>query len=305
MKALIIGLGSIARKHISVLQKNFPNIELHALRSNKNAQSLPGIKNHFSYEEIDFAPTFILICGPTHQHSDVIKNCLRYNCPLFIEKPLSHQSNTLTDLKALLDQKSIRTYVACNLRFLNCLQFVHDHLKKQNIKVNEVNIYCGSDLSKWRKDADYRHSYSAHADQGGGVHLDLIHELDYTYWLFGSPEKTQRILKKNSTLEIDSFDYANYLLEYSNFCVNIVLNYYRTDVKRSLEIVLENETLYIDLLKNEVRSLTKEKVLFSSDQSILDTYTDQMNYFISKLNETKPYMNSFSEASDVLKICIN
>ena len=83
------------------------------------------------------------------------------------------------------------------------------------------------------------------------------------------------------------------------------MNYYRTDVKRSLEIVLENETLYIDLLKNEVRSLTKEKVLFSSDQSILDKYTDQMNYFISKLNETKPYMNSFSEASDVLKICIN
>ncbi|HRH12112.1 MAG TPA: Gfo/Idh/MocA family oxidoreductase [Bacteroidia bacterium] len=305
MKALIIGLGSIAKKHISVLQKNFPNIELHALRSNKDAQSLPGIKNYFSYEEIDFTPSFILICGPTHQHTDVIKNCLRFNCPLFIEKPLSHQLNELTELETLLNQKSIRTYVACNLRFLNCLQFVHDHLKKQKIKVNEVNIYCGSDLSKWRKDADYRHSYSAHADQGGGVHLDLIHELDYTYWLFGSPEKTQRTLKKNSDLEIDSFDYANYLLEYKSFCVNIVLNYYRADAKRCLEIVLENETLYVDLLKNEVRSLTNEKLLFSSDQTILDTYTDQMNYFISKLNETKPYMNAFSEARDILKICIN
>lgn len=303
MKALIIGLGSIARKHISVLQKNFPDIELNALRSKKDAQNYSGIKNYYSYEEIDFSPSFILICGPTHQHTDVIKKCLRFNCSLFIEKPLSHQLNELTGIETAMNERSIRTYIACNLRFLHCIQFVRDHLK--NKKVNEVNIYCGSDLSKWRKDSDYRNSYSAHSDQGGGVHLDLIHEMDYTYWLFGSPEKTQRTLKKNSALEIDSFDYANYLLDYGSFCVNIVLNYYRADVKRSLEVVLENETLYVDLLKNEVRSLTNDKVLFSSHQSILDTYSDQMNYFISKLNETKPYMNAFSEAREVLKICIN
>lgn len=305
MKALFIGLGSIAAKHISVLQKDFPQIELNALRSKKDGKVYPGIKNYFSYDEINFSPSFIIISGPTHLHTEALRKCLKFKCPLFIEKPLSHNTNGLDELEEFLVKENIRTYVACNLRFLNSLKFIRDHLRKQNSKVNEVNIYCGSDLSKWRKDNDYRRSYSAHAIEGGGVHLDLIHELDLTYWIFGAPEKSHKTLKKNSNLEIDSFDYANYLLEYPSFCANIVLNYYRADTKRSIEIVLENETILVDLLKNTVTSLTNGSVLFQSDQKIIDTYTDQMKYFLHALNEKTPYMNPFQEAKEILKICIN
>ena len=142
----------------------------------------------------------------------------------------------------LITNKGIKSYVACNLRFLDCISFIKDNLPQLlNKKLNEVNVYCGSYLPDWRPNADFRAAYSAKAELGGGVHLDLIHELDYVYWLLGIPKQVNRTFKSQSSLSIGSIDYANYILDYNGFCANVVLNYYRRDSKRTLELVFEDE----------------------------------------------------------------
>ena len=120
------------------------------------------------------------------------------------------------------------------------------------VKINEVNVYCGSYLPSWRPSVDFRKVYSSNKNLGGGVHLDMIHELDYTYWLLGEPDKVTSTLRSTSSLEIDAVDYANYLWEYADFSANIVLNYYRPDTKRTLEIVTAEHIYFVDILKNRI-----------------------------------------------------
>ena len=52
-------------------------------------------------------------------------------------------------------------------------------------KVYSARAISSSYLPDWRPGQDYRTTYSAHKDMGGGVSIDLIHEWDYLSWLFG------------------------------------------------------------------------------------------------------------------------
>jgi predicted dehydrogenase len=303
MKILIIGLGSIGKKHVKAINSILPNAEIFALRSTTNAKIHPGVTNIFHFEEIEsLAFDFAIIANPTSAHKSTIAQLIQFGFPLFIEKPIS----SALDIEEVVNSvkiKEITSYVACNLRFLECLKFIKEKLPLlPNKRLNEVNVYCGSYLPEWRPSVNFRETYSANTELGGGVHIDLIHELDYLYWLFGMPNKVTRVFKSQSSLAVHSFDYANYVLEYNEFCAGVVLNYYRRDAKRTLELVFEDETWHVDLLQNLITC--NNQIIFKSEQKISDTYQPQMKYFVDCLNENKRTFNSISNAYNVLKICL-
>lgn len=301
MNVLIVGLGSIARKHIKALRELKVQFTLYALRSSNKAEEEEGVINVYSLEEVESINfSFAMISNPTSEHKNTILVLSELNCPLFIEKPLSY-SLEMDEVLLKIKNKNILTYVACNLRFLDCLIFVKDYITNNTLIVNEVNVYCGSYLPEWRN-SDYKKSYSAIPELGGGAHIDLIHELDYLYWIFGSPEEIHSLFRNVSSLRIQACDYANYSLLYEHFCANVVLNYYRRDYKRTFEIVFENETWIVDLSNNSIKK--NEEYIFSSNQGILDTYTSQMSYFMELLSDNNISMNDINEAYNVLKICI-
>jgi predicted dehydrogenase len=303
MKVLIIGLGSIGKKHVNAIKSIRPNAEIFALRSTINVNVHPGVTNIFKVEEIEsILIDFAIIANPTSEHKSTIAQLLQFGFPLFIEKPISSS----LDIEGLInsaESKGISTYVACNLRFLECIKFIKDKLQLfPDKKLNEVNVYCGSYLPEWRPNIDFRETYSAKTELGGGVHIDLIHELDYLYWLFGMPNGVTRIFKNQSSLSIPSFDYANYVLDYTGFCASVVLNYYRRDAKRTLELIFDDETWSIDLIKNQITC--NNEILFKSEQRILDTYQAQMEYYMHCLDKKIESFNTISNAYDVLKICL-
>lgn len=300
MKVLIVGLGSIAEKHINALRLIDKNVQLVALRFSKTSTVVPGISNIYSFSDIpNLLFDFIIICNPTSVHYDTIKKLTPFRIPMFIEKPLFDE---IKDEKILndIEEKSIPTYVACNLRFLECVQFTKEFIK--NKRINEVNSYCGSYLPDWRPNRNFRDVYSANKELGGGVHIDLIHEIDYVYWFFGMPVNVRSVKTNKSTLNITAYDYANYLFEYAYFSVSIILNYYRIDSKRSLEILTDEGTVQVDLLKNEV--LFNGTVVFTSVKTILNTYEDQLRFFINNVLRGKEQFNPISEAFQILKLCL-
>ncbi len=304
MKVLIVGLGSIARKHIEVIRKIDSTSNIYALRSNRTTRQEEGVTNIFTKKEIPEDIDFIIISNPTSCHAATIETLKDLNKPFFIEKPV-FESIHHEDIVNEISNRGILTYVACNLRFLGSLAFLKKYITDNPDKrINEVNVYCGSYLPEWRPGIDFRKCYSAIPELGGGVHIDLIHEIDYVYWLFGQPDETRSICRNVSSLNIRAIDYANYNLIYPNFVASIVLNYYRRDYKRTIEIVFDDSTWTLDLKSNAVTDNNGE-LIFKGQGDYLSTYESQMRYFIDLIKTGGESENDIKTAYNVLNICLN
>lgn len=302
MNVLIIGLGSIAKKHIYALNELIPDVKIYAWRSQPDAATSPGITNIYQLEVPDVTFDFVIVSNPTASHLETIRQLTALKIPLFIEKPLFHQ---LPDGEAIVTEcldKGIQTYIACNLRFHPCISYLKEYLKGKQESINEVNVYCGSYLPNWRPNQDFRKVYSSRPELGGGVHLDLIHELDYTCWLLGMPMDVKKILRNKSTLHIPAIDFAHYTFLYPAYTANITLNYYRKDTKRTLEILLDDATLVADLVSNTVT--IDNTVVFKEPSDAHYTYIRQMDYFLQHFRQEQPLMNNISEAFEILKVCL-
>lgn len=302
MKVLIIGLGSIAQKHISALQELVKDITLYALRSNKEANSLPGIVNLFAWDEIPAGISFIIISNPTVSHFETINEAIKRKVPLFIEKPPFMNMEGVDAVLDKIKEEGIQTYTAFNLRFHPIIEWLKANIKDRN--VIEVQAYCGSYLPNWRPGKDFRETYSAKQEMGGGVHLDLIHELDYVTWIFGYPLKSFSVFSKFSNLGINSFDSAHYWLEYPKMSISILLNYFRKDPKRSIEIVMEDDTWSVDLLRGMIINSAGDRI-FQTELSMKETYKRQMVYFLTNMTNAQPMMNNLDEAVRTLKLCLH
>ncbi len=304
MNILIVGLGSIGKKHLSVIYFLYPKANIFALRSKKSIQQYENVKNIYSLDELESSIDFTIISTPTYLHQTDIIKLSQLGCPLFIEKPVLMDLSSVHIIYNILSKKNIKTYVACNMRFhpgiLHLKNFIEENIKK----INEVNVYFGSFMPNWRDGVDFRKNYSSHMEMGGGVHLDLIHELDYCIWIFGYPKSVKTIFRKVSDLEINSIDYANYILIYDNFTLNIKLNYYRIDSKREIEILTTDTTILYDLIQNTAVDIKNKKTLYENKFSMINTYRDQMKYFIENIKKNQ-IMNSFEESIKILKIALN
>lgn len=330
MKILFEGIGSIAQKHISAVKKIDPDAQIWALRSSKNGQKYEGVTDIYS---LDFfqdnvdkqinslrvpplqreregkgevtVPDFIFICTPTQYHREGLQKAIKLGIPIIIEKPVFHSIESSD--KSIIEElrnKNIQTYVACNLRFHPVLLFLKEYLKENKKRINEVNVYCGSYFPEWRPNRDYREVYSAKKQAGGGVHLELIHELDYTYWLFGKPISTKRTMASKSSIDIEADDFAHYLLEYPDFYATITLNFYRRKLKRSIEILFDDDTWLVDIPNSTITN-DKNEIIFSTDFNIIDTYTCQMQHIYEIVENKKQSLNPIEESLEVLKICLN
>ena len=72
MNVLIIGLGSIAKKHIEALQTIYSDIVFYALRSSNRGQDEKGVHNIFHIRDIVEKPDFIIISNSTELHAKAI-----------------------------------------------------------------------------------------------------------------------------------------------------------------------------------------------------------------------------------------
>jgi predicted dehydrogenase len=305
LKILIIGLGSIGKKHVNAILSLYPLAQIFALRSNSPCDQYLNVINIFDKKDIPKDLSFIIISNITSFHEQTINEMIGLNYPLFIEKPVLSNLNNFKQLSDKIHENSIQTYIACNLRFHPALQFIKHYIEVNHPRINEVNIYSGSYLPDWRPGKDFRKIYSANEEEGGGVHLDLIHEIDYCTWLFGFPVESISMKTNNSSLHISAVDNARYFFKYLDFTAGIVLNYFRKDAKRQIEIITENETIVIDIIKNKVHTSTNNQNLFENDFNILETYEHQMKYFIDCIQAKQRTMNDFDYAVEVLKLAIH
>lgn len=304
MKILIVGLGSIAHKHITAIRIIEPEAQIYALRSNLQAPNVNEVINVFNWEianEVDF----IIISNPTNNHTKTVAKAIEFRKPLFIEKPVFGNLDGVASILDFIRINNIPTYVGCVLRFNPVIRKLKEIIQNQSNKIDEVNVYCGSYLPNWRPSVDFRKVYSAIPELGGGVHLDMIHEIDYVYWLFGRPLEVKSTLKNSSHLNLDVVDYANYQLIYEGFTANVVLNYFRKKSKREIEIVSENFIYIGDLINYTITDEMYNVTIYTKDEEAINLYELQMRYFIEEMKKGNMYENDAQTGVEVLKLVLN
>ena len=302
MKIAFIGLGSIARKHIAALKQLDKTVIIFAVRHQETPSEKEGINNITFSALSTLDLDAIIITNPSVYHTQNILDLVHLKIPIMVEKPLCISKKQWKKLQQLNTQDLPIIYTACNLRFHPLIQYLKAYLNENTLAIFEVNAYCGSYLPSWRPDTDYRSSYSAKEAMGGGVHLDLMHELDYLHFLFGKPKAVEKVHKKYSTLDLDSVDYAHYWLDFKDFSATITLNYFRRDSKRTLEIITDQGTIELDFISGTITLLAQKEILYEVELNAMEqSYLNQMNYFLSLINHKEKPMNTLIESLDIIQ----
>lgn len=305
MKVCFIGLGSIGTRHCENLAAICAeeNIELtiHALRSTQKPlkESLRQLDICLlrSVEEMDKGYDAIFITNPTSLHYQTLAQIGDRSRCFFIEKPVFEQPDE--DISALPLPRDAICYVAAPLRYTRVLQEAKRY-------VDSHRIFCARAISSsylpdWRPGTDYRNTYSAHKEMGGGVSIDLIHEWDYLSMLFGFPQRVFNVIGKYSELELDSDDLAIYIASYLDKAVELHLDYFGKETRRSLELFTAEGTAIFDIANACIRNTDGSTVYFEERPN--DKYIAEMRYFLSLVSGAeKENQNSIRHATDVLRL---
>lgn len=308
LNILFFGLGSIGQRHSRLIKKYY-DYELYAYRSRLGQEKYTndGIEEIYTLRDaFDSNPDIAFITNPTNLHIETALKCAKKGIDLFIEKPLSNSMYGINKLSELVDRKNLFVYVAFNMRFHPVLQ----ELKKMvpSLDISYARTIATSYLPKWRPNQDYRFSYSVDADRGGGVLLELVHEFDYNYWLFGNVKKIVGRYGKISNLDIKCEDFGDLLIEYENGILgNIHFNVSSFNNERLIEIYCEDKYIEGNLINNYIKIIdengnTKLK-RFNVERD--ETYKKQLEYFFEHYKSHKKHMNDLKEASQILKYLLD
>jgi len=302
MNVLFIGLGSIAKRHIKNLRSiKGGDITITVLRSGNGkplSEDIAGEIDTVLVSDAELAERYdaVFITNPTSLHFDTLKKYGRLSDAFFIEKPVFESGEE--DLTEWMNDGK-KYYVACPLRYSNVIQWLKDN--HDFATTHSMRVISSSYLPDWRPGTDYRNTYSAHKDMGGGVSIDLIHEWDYVIFLIGFPQKVQSMIAKKSNLEIDSDDVAVYLAEYLQMMVEVHLDYFGRKTIRQLEIMTEEDTIIADLLEQRITWLSSGKVLDLSEDR--NSYQKkELQHFIDIVDGRVTSDNGIDEACRVLRI---
>jgi predicted dehydrogenase len=251
MKFLIAGLGSIGRRHLRNLRAlgesdillyrtgraTLPDDELSDLPVETNLR-----------RALDLNPAAVIVANPTALHLDVAIPAAEAGCHILLEKPVSGSMERLDELAAAAKKSGSRILVGFQFRFHPTLQKAAELITGDVIgQVLTAHAHWGEYLPNWHPWEDFRQSYAARANLGGGVILTLTHPLDYVRWLAGEVESIWSFNGHISPLEVDVEDVAEIGLRFANGAVGGVhVNYVQRPPVHRMEIVGTNGTLRWD-----------------------------------------------------------
>ena len=306
-KIAFVGLGSIATRHLKNVVAFLSNrgdtysIDLYRSQMRPLSEELqPLVKDVYLYA--DEIPTerqydMVFVTNPTSMHYETLEKFCNNTKSFFIEKPVF--DSTSVDETIFEKLKGIKSYVACPLRYNAVLQYV-----KNNVDLNQVysaRAISSSYLPDWRPGQDYRKTYSAHKDMGGGVSIDLIHEWDYLTWLFGMPTECKQMISKVSNLEIDSDDLAIYIGRNEKTTFELHLDYFGRQTLRTLDLFTEGDSIHCDLIGGTVSYLKEGKIVkLESERNAFQM--KEIEHFFEIINNKTDNDSTPEHAYRVLKI---
>ena len=313
MKILFCGLGGIGQRHLRNLRLLLGDaLEVHAyrvrgqrikLRDNLTVDEGADLEKDYAIQvhheladALAHKPAAVFICNPNALHVPVALECARAGVPVFMEKPLASDLTGLDELLAEVESRKLLFHVGYNFRFHPGLQRLKTLLEDGFFgRLVSVRSEIGEYLPNWHRYEDYRQMYAARADQGGGVILSQIHEMDLIYWYFGLPRSLSTHGGHLSGLEIDVEDSASSLMRFESergfFPLLLRQDFVQRPPSRKFRIVGDAGCAEMDLIANRLCVYDVVGELCEQDDfadfNRNDMFLDQTRHFLDCLSNGK------------------
>ena len=314
MKFLIAGSGSIGRRHIRNLlalgeknislyrtyQSTIPDEELALFKVETNLQAA-----------LAQAPDAVIVSNPTAAHLDVALPASEAGCHLLLEKPVSHTMKGLDQLARSMESSGKITLVGYQFRFHPVLKQIKALLDSGEIgRPLSVHVHWGEYLPGWHPWEDYRKTYAARADLGGGVVLTLSHPFDTLRWLIGEVGSLSAMTGQTSDLNIEVEDHAEITLAFLNGCTGFVhLDYYQRPPSHWMEITTANGFIRWNNAEDaadvyRVSNSNWERLDAPSGFERNDLFLDEMAHFLAVMRGEETVRCSLEDGQRALEIAL-
>ena len=317
LSGVIVGLGSIGNRHLqNCLELGVGKMTVvRRTSANSHFAAPAGVSVVHSIEEaLRDQPDFGIVCNPTHLHASTAIEFLQGNCHVLVEKPLG---KTLG-----VDEQALSKLAAGSDRVVAMAYCMRDHpayaLAKQQIESGSIGkcLYAKAwfegYLPDWHPWEDYRESYAALPDQGGGVLRTLDHEMDFLQWVLGPVATASGRAINTNGIGIKADDLAMYTLNHPQGVVSQVTTAFcRKPQSRGFEFVGDQGTIEFRFENNEVilQTTTGEepKTLldvssFDINQMYLNLLDDFLVTISGQSSATLPLLQSGWDCMNAIEI---
>jgi predicted dehydrogenase len=171
MKVLVIGTGSIGRRHATNLETLGAAVETVSMREAGLAGAL---------KRLSRGSDAAVVATDTQTRLPLIEAAADRGIPLYVEKPLAPDPDIVSAIYAAASPIAERSVVGFMMRYHPAFR----HLATDDFSdAYRYSFEIGHDVTAWRQDWRFDKSYASRPG-GGGVLLDLCHELDMAHCLF-------------------------------------------------------------------------------------------------------------------------
>jgi predicted dehydrogenase len=286
---LVAGAGSIGRRHLGNLKtlglSRLAACDPHPERLEYVAAQF-GVEGFATLEEglESFHPDVVLVCTPPVHHVSQAMLALRSGAHVFIEKPLSDRLDGVEDLSREAANRGLIAQVGYNLRFHPPIQKLKQLVDEAAVgKILWGQVEAGSYLPDWRPWQDYRKSYTARRELGGGIVLDGSHEIDYVTWLFGAPQEVACMAGRVSQLDVNVEDCATILLRFPDGTrADVHVDFIQRSYSRKCTLAGTEGKLHWDFADNAVQIMRsgKEIEIVKYDCEVNGMYLAELDHFL-------------------------
>ncbi len=249
MKFLIAGLGSIGRRHLNMLRElGQEDIALYRThQSTLDDEALAGMPVYTDLRDaLAQKPDAVIVANPTSLHMDVAIPAAEIGCHILLEKPISDDLKRVDELRKVAEKSGSRILVGFQFRYHPTLNKARDLINEGALgQILSAHSHWGEYLPNWHPWEDYRQSYAARADLGGGVIGTLTHPVDYLRYILGEVEETASLHGHVSPLQLSGVeDVGEIGIKFKSGAIGAVhVNYFQRPPDHRLEIVGTKGTL--------------------------------------------------------------
>jgi predicted dehydrogenase len=324
VRILVAGLGAIGQRHarnlrtvcgdglelLAYRRRRLPHVITEALQRD-DSRDVEADLGLTVFDDLEAAlaarPDAVFVCTPSSGHLDIAQRAADAGCHLFIEKPISHTVDGVEKLRETAAAKQLVVLVGCQWRFHPAVRWLREVLQNATLgRLSGAAVDYGEYLPDWHPYEDYRTSYAARADLGGGVVLTQIHDYDLAWWLFGASRAVSATGGHLSDLEIDVEDTVEAHLDGGTVPVVVRQSIATRPPHRTLSVDGESGSITIDLLAGRVSSQPRLVAAGAfADYQRNEMFLDEVRHFCACLAGTESPAVPLDDGIAVLRLALS